>query len=531
MAQSFLTLMARAAREAERANRARIREQERQARRELQEARSAVREQERSKRDAIKSAKERQREEKKAYVESRLAEVEEANTDLDEADLQIENLLLSAFSSPVGFDWQSLYRKVDAASFGNPQAPPQKKDFAVRRPGFFGQLLPGWKARHEQKLENAKTSFLNAHYAYSQDQAEFARQAAIHAREVEEQNSQISYFRDAYLARNPEAVCGFVELVFEQQNYPESFPRKWKTAFLPDSRQLIVDFDLPTIDDAVPSVERYRYNKSADEIVESKKSDKLRQSAYADLVAKAVLRRLYEVFNSDQDGVIEVVALNAFVETVDPATGQAIKPCLISVRTTRNEFSQIDLRRVDPAACLKRLNASVSRSPSELAAVKPIVDINMSDPRFVQETDVLSTLDSRPNLMDLTPGEFESLITNLFAKMGLETRLTQASRDGGVDCVAYDARPVLGGKVIIQAKRYKNTVGVSAVRDLFGTMHNEGASKGILVTTSGYGKAAFEFQSGKPLELLSGGELLYLLKEHAGIEAKIVMPEDWRDPV
>jgi restriction system protein len=29
-------------------------------------------------------------------------------------------------------------------------------------------------------------------------------------------------------------------------------------------------------------------------------------------------------------------------------------------------------------------------------------------------------------------------------------------------------------------------------------MHNEGASKGILVTTSGYGKAAYEFANGSP---------------------------------
>jgi restriction system protein len=155
----------------------------------------------------------------------------------------------------------------------------------------------------------------------------------------------------------------------------------------------------------------------------------------------------------------------------------------------------------------------------------------MVDPRFVQETDVLSSIDQRPNLMELTPGEFENLITNLFEKMGLETRLTQASRDGGVDCVAYDPRPIFGGKVVIQAKRYKHTVGVSAVRDLFGTMQNEGASKGILVTTSGYGKASFEFADGKPLELLAGTNLLYLLKEHAGITAKIEPPEDWTDPV
>jgi restriction system protein len=103
-------------------------------------------------------------------------------------------------------------------------------------------------------------------------------------------------------------------------------------------------------------------------------------------------------------------------------------------------------------------------------------------------------------------------------------------RDGGVDCVAFDSRPIFGGKVIIQAKRYKNTVGVSAVRDLFGTLHNEGASKGILVTTSGFGKAAYDFANSKPIELITGSNLLYLLKESAGVDAKIEIPADWIDP-
>jgi restriction system protein len=88
----------------------------------------------------------------------------------------------------------------------------------------------------------------------------------------------------------------------------------------------------------------------------------------------------------------------------------------------------------------------------------------------------------------------------------------------------------MGGKVVIQAKRYRHTVGVSAVRDLYGTLQNEGASKGILVTTSGYGKASHDFANGKPIELLDGANLLYLLREHAGIEARIQAPDDWRDP-
>jgi restriction system protein len=89
----------------------------------------------------------------------------------------------------------------------------------------------------------------------------------------------------------------------------------------------------------------------------------------------------------------------------------------------------------------------------------------------------------------------------------------------------YDTRPILGGKVVIQAKRYRHTVGVSAVRDLYGTMINEGASKGILVATSSFGPDAYDFAKDKPMELIDGGGLLYLL-DQIGIQARIIFPEE-----
>ena len=107
--------------------------------------------------------------------------------------------------------------------------------------------------------------------------------------------------------------------------------------------------------------------------------------------------------------------------------------------------------------------------------------------------------------------------------MGLETKPTRSSRDGGVDAVAFDQRPILGGKVIIQAKRCRHTVGVSAIRDLYGTMMNEGANKGIIVNTSGYGPDAYEFAKDKPIELVDGGGLLYYLSQ-VGTDARIVFP-------
>lgn len=111
-----------------------------------------------------------------------------------------------------------------------------------------------------------------------------------------------------------------------------------------------------------------------------------------------------------------------------------------------------------------------------------------------------------------------------FAHAGGEVRVPRASRDGGVDAVVFDPDPLRGGKIVVQAKRYTNTVGVSAVRDLYGTVMNEGANKGILVCTSDYGPDAYAFAKGKPLVLLNGGELLHLLERH-GHPARIDLAE------
>src|SRR3546814_10943818 len=94
-------------------------------------------------------------------------------------------------------------------------------------------------------------------------------------------------------------------------------------------------------------------------------------------------------------------------------------------------------------------------------------------------------------------GDFEHLVRELFEKefatRGGEVKITQASADGGVDAVAFDPDPITGGKIVIQAKRYTHTVGVSAVRDLYGTIQHESASRGILITTADYGPDAYQF--------------------------------------
>jgi restriction system protein len=122
------------------------------------------------------------------------------------------------------------------------------------------------------------------------------------------------------------------------------------------------------------------------------------------------------------------------------------------------------------------------------------------------------------NLAAMNWEDFEHLVRQLFERefggSGGEVRITQASRDRGVDAIAFDPDPIRGGKFVIQAKRYNIVVPVSAVRDLYGTMISEGAVKGILVTTSYYGHDSREFAKDKPLALIDGENLVYMFQKH-----------------
>jgi restriction system protein len=163
-----------------------------------------------------------------------------------------------------------------------------------------------------------------------------------------------------------------------------------------------------------------------------------------------------------------------------------------------------------------------------LTPIAPLLTIDKTDRRFVSSYDVTDQLDDYYNLAAMDWEDFEHLIRELFekefSKSGGEVKVTQASRDGGVDAIAFDPDPIRGGKIVIQAKRYTNIVGVAAVRDLYGTVVNEGATKGILITTADFGADSYEFARGKPITLLNGSNLLHMLEKH-GTKAKIDLRE------
>ncbi len=535
----ILRTLVQAQREAERRRVAQLRQQ---TQLQTQAAKTA----EKARKDYERALQADQKERARLYTESRIAQVNLQNEQLNQNITQLGNILTDALSIDSFINLQTLKQDPERPVFnpgqlGVAEPPPVPQMYMPPDLTGIQKLIPGTKEKHAQEVAKAYELYrthVAAHAArevtrqrrLAEARANFERYVVETQQKIVAQHAEINNFQQELSAGSPSAVVNYFTMVLTSSTYPDDFPQHAKIAFVPESKQLVIEFDLASFN-VIPEVGLYKYVKTKDEVTETARPLAQRKALYSSVVAQVTLRTLYELFKADRMGHVDIIVFNGYVTSIDKGTGRPVRTCLITVRTNRDTFLQLDLSKVDPLACLNVLNASVSKSPTELAPVRPVLEFNMVDPRFIEETDVISGLDQRPNLMDLTPSEFESLITNLFQKMGLETRLTQASRDGGVDCVAYDPRPIFGGKVVIQAKRYKNTVGVSAVRDLFGTMQNEGASKGILITTSGYGKASFEFADGKPIELLSGSNLLYLLAEHAGVEARIEMPDNWRDPL
>jgi len=340
-------------------------------------------------------------------------------------------------------------------------------------------------------------------------------------------NEAVEDTKARYLARDPQAIVEYCNLVLTSSLYPDLFPKKWDLEFRAGAEMMIVDYQLPALEQ-IPAVESYRYVKSRDEIVEKRLTDNAVKKLFDDVCFQICLRTIHELFEADVVDALGAVVFNGSVTAVSPATGRLETKTILSVSAPKKQFMEFDLAKVDPRAAFRHLKGVSAARLADLAAIAPIVRMDTTDKRFVDGREVIEGVQGT-NLATMPWTDFEHLIRELFEKEfageNAEVKVTRASADGGVDAVIFNPDPIRGGKIIIQAKRYSKTVGVSAVRDLYGTVMNEGATKGILVTTADYGRDSYDFVKDKPLTLLNGSNLLSLLDQH-GHKARINIGKD-----
>ena len=269
--------------------------------------------------------------------------------------------------------------------------------------------------------------------------------------------------------------------------------------------------------------------KSRQEFKESYFTDNQISKKYDNVIYQLALVYLNRVFSINKVfDLFDAVVLNGMVNTIDKSTGNEMVACILSVRVNKEKFESLNLASIDAKSWFRSVKGVAAANIANITPVQPIQVLDKEDERFIEGYSVIDSINEGVNLAAIDWKDFENLINEVFGQEfsanGGEVKITQASRDGGVDAVAFDPDPIRGGKIVIQAKRYTNVVGVSAVRDLYGTLMNEGAMKGILVTTSYFGNDAYDFANGKPIQLIDGGQLLGLLEKH-GHKARIDLKE------
>jgi stress response protein SCP2 len=320
------------------------------------------------------------------YAEERTREAAEDTAQLDQQIEVLQNVLAATLAVDDHLDLEALKQAPSAPAFdpsnvGPPPLAPEAWDFAVEGPSTLGRVFSG--AKHAARAQQGQTDYqkaLDEHNVATQrhtkrleearrrHEADAARQAEEHRQHVE----QVSELQRGLAERRPDAVVRYLDLVLEAAEYPDGFPHSWRLGYAAASGHLTIDYELPALD-VVPADKSYKYAKSTDSLTASPRPAAQVRSVYTEVLRQTALRVVHEVLEADRAAVVRTVVFNGYVSGTDPATGREVRPCVVALATSRERFLDVDLARVDTVACLAHLEARVSKDPSKLQAVQPIV--------------------------------------------------------------------------------------------------------------------------------------------------------------
>ncbi len=134
--------------------------------------------------------------------------------------------------------------------------------------------------------------------------------------------------------------------------------------------------------------------------------------------------------------------------------------------------------------------------------------------------DTVARVFSEPErLFRMTALGFEQFVAEIYRGLGFEVRSTKQSHDGGVDLYLERNLNGMVHRYVVQCKYReapKRKVGVSAARELLGTLVDKAATAGILVTNYLFSSATERFIESHSTRLFGANResLLHLMAEY-----------------
>ena len=264
---------------------------------------------------------------------------------------------------------------------------------------------------------------------------------------------------------------------------------------------------------------------------------------------KEIAKEIASVFNLTDSELAETVANNSQTKhynrvswsgtyTLKAGLTRRIKPGCYQI----TDFGRDFIKRhgnITPALLRKEIpDFEAFLSPKTKSAAKPdcpVVVVEEKTPTEVMNeafasmnSDLVEDLLSK--LHNIDPQRFEQIVVDLLVKMGYggnfedAAQVTKYRKDDGIDGVIKEDKLGLD-KIYIQAKRWAGTVGKPEIHAFVGALSEQGANKGVFITTSRFSAEArtFKPKSDVKVILIDGEELCnYMIEYGVGVSVKQV---------
>jgi restriction system protein len=390
-----------------------------------------------------------EREALKEEAAERTAEAEQAIADIKEVLVSIVG------ASPV-FELEK-QRIVSAFAEHQPQAlkyfdyprEPKREDWTfVLEFDFFDKLFA---FRRNKKIrlgqEKAENEFLSDHARWTADcerlkkaneglLQDYQRQSAAWTAKKEnwevhrdKTNNEIDDVTAGLKNGDADKVYWLFDNIWNLLPLPEDLlSGEYQLHFDEAAKTLIVDLDLPEYE-KTPNIKTFRYVASKKEIEEVRHKDSVVRGLYDEFVYQLALAIPHAFFSCDKVRAVHAIVLNGWVTYVNRATGNNTTACIVSLHCEASELLKINLRAVDAKTCFRALKGVASPQINSLTPVRPIINIDRSDKRFVNSQNVIDGMGTGANIAAVGWEEFEHLIRELFEKEfssgGGEVKVTQ----------------------------------------------------------------------------------------------------------